>query len=243
MFVSYRIKGSTYQYESDTSETICTIRTTQLTKKLPRGLIPAFVTESIRENCAISNFNHLHHFTSHFADKAGHVAPLGAQYLQGLPSLMVSTTYWKSMSGTHENQCISPCTCGLLQTSKPLDSRRRLKNASVSTGQHSEVVSLKPAASSDALAPLVAGWEASELGFAPVASNAAWRRTAWRCDSCRPSGRQPAVSFKCACSKVGDAHDLSEDLSSLKLKGSALTWSIALACAASVQMSSHTAWP
>merc|ERR1719491_1580990 len=104
-----------------------------------------------------------------------------------------------------------------MQTSKPLDSRRRLKNCSVSMGQHSEVVSLKPAASSDAVAPLVAGWEALELGFAPVASHAAWRRTAWRCDSCRPSAKQPAVSFKCAYSSVGNAHDLSGETSALKL--------------------------
>jgi len=65
--------------------------------------------------------------------------------------------YWKSISGTHANQCIRPWICGLLQTSRPMESRRRLKKSSISGGQQSSVVSLKPGASSDATAPVLVG--------------------------------------------------------------------------------------
>lgn len=73
--------------------------------------------------------------------------------MQGLPSLMMSSMYWKSIWGTQWNQCIRPWTCGLLHTSRPICSRRRLKNCSISDGQHRLVVAKKPAASSDAVAP------------------------------------------------------------------------------------------
>merc|ERR1719316_243414 len=59
------------------------------------------------------------------------------------------------MSGTHENQCIRPCKCGLLHTSRPLLARRRVKKVSISGGQQRDVTALKPAASSVAVAPSV----------------------------------------------------------------------------------------
>merc|ERR1719491_1891834 len=92
---------------------------------------------------------HLHQCPVHWADKAGQAAPFTSQYLHGFPILITSSTYWKSMSGTHVNQCIRPWMCGLLQIFKPMLSMRRLKKSSVCTGQQSSVTILKPIALRD----------------------------------------------------------------------------------------------
>lgn len=75
--------------------------------------------------------------------------------MHGLPLSITSSRYWKSMSGTHENQCISPCTCGLLHTSKPIEASSRPKKVSISGGQQSEVTALNPAAVRGADVPSV----------------------------------------------------------------------------------------
>merc|ERR1719482_2448057 len=104
-----------------------------------------------------------HHLPSHSGVSAGQVVPLGAQYLHGFPLLITSTKYAKSMSGTQENQCMRPCTCGLLHTERLIEPRSRSKKTSISGGQQRDVTALNPAASSDADAPVTAGCSATSL--------------------------------------------------------------------------------
>merc|ERR1719498_1834914 len=79
-----------------------------------------------------SHLQNLLSASAHLPVSGGHVVPLAAQYLQGFPLLMISSTYAKSMSGTQENQCIRPCKCPFLHTSRPFWSRMRVKNAPIS---------------------------------------------------------------------------------------------------------------
>lgn len=46
----------------------------------------------------------VHQFPAHGGFRLGQVEFSGDQYLHGLPLSIISTKYWKSMSGTHVNQ-------------------------------------------------------------------------------------------------------------------------------------------
>merc|ERR1719405_289010 len=119
----------------------------------------------------------------------------------------------------------------------PFSSRRRKKKTSICGGQQRDVTALKPAASSVASDPSML---VSDLAVLPPSalSRAAWRRTACKCDSCNPSGKQVRDSSKFVSCKFETSHlDLSDCPA-----GAACTCSIAFACTASADISAQVFW-
>jgi len=86
----------------------------------------ASVVVAISAGAGVSGREPPQQFTlpSHSGLNAGQGWPFGAQYLQGLPLSMTSSQYCQSMFGAlgrlckflSMNQCMRPCTWGLLQT-------------------------------------------------------------------------------------------------------------------------------